>query len=233
MHLRDELEDAARDVQGWPYARHPSADVDASAIVFPGAYIGPNVTIGPDCVIGPGASIGAPGFGYEKILVECSCDLDGCLCLDWESECATQQYRSHTAGVVLEANVHVGGNSNIAQGRWRPTTIREGARIDALTHVAHNVIVGRNAMIVAHAELSGSVEVGDGAWVGPHACVRQGLKIGAGAVVGMAACVVKDVPAHEVWAGVPARKMGPKSEPECCGVQVDGIPCRDCPGRKR
>jgi acetyltransferase-like isoleucine patch superfamily enzyme len=37
--------------------------------------------------------------------------------------------------------------------------------------------------------------------------VREKLSIGAGAVVGMGSVVLQDVPAGEVWAGVPARRI--------------------------
>lgn len=206
MHLRNEIEHGAIDRQGWPYARHPSSRVDPSSVIFPGAYIGPNVTIGRDCVIGPNATIGAPGFGYDHV-VSCgyspNCEGNGC-----SAGCEkVWRYRTHTAGVVIKDDVHIGAGANIAQGRWRPTTIYSGARIDAHCHIAHNVVVGRNVAIAASSMLAGSVTVGDGAYIAPGASVRDNRTIGEGATVGLGAAVVCDVPANETWAGVPARRM--------------------------
>ena len=39
------------------------------------------------------------------------------------------------------------------------------------------------------------------------AIVLQGVKIGDGAVVAAGAVVTKDIPANEVWGGVPAKKI--------------------------
>ena len=52
-----------------------------------------------------------------------------------------------------------------------------------------------------------SVVVEDAAYLGAGALVREGRRIGAGALVGMGSGVVRDVPADEVWAGSPARRL--------------------------
>lgn len=46
------------------------------------------------------------------------------------------------------------------------------------------------------------------AFVGVNAVVMPGVTVGEGAVIGAGAVVTKDVPAYEIWAGVPARKIG-------------------------
>jgi acetyltransferase-like isoleucine patch superfamily enzyme len=40
-----------------------------------------------------------------------------------------------------------------------------------------------------------------------NAAVFPGVRIGAGAVIGMSAAVLRNVPAGETWAGVPAREL--------------------------
>ena len=45
-------------------------------------------------------------------------------------------------------------------------------------------------------------------WVGCGAAILCGVRIGRGAIVGAGAVVTKDVPAYEIHAGVPARKIG-------------------------
>lgn len=52
---------------------------------------------------------------------------------------------------------------------------------------------------------SAPIVIEDDAWIGAAAVVTQGVTIGAGAVVAAGAVVTRDVPAHTVVAGVPAR----------------------------
>ena len=54
----------------------------------------------------------------------------------------------------------------------------------------------------------GPIVVGDDAWVGANAVVLRGVTIGRGAIVGAGAVVSRSVPPYEIWAGVPARKIG-------------------------
>ena len=49
------------------------------------------------------------------------------------------------------------------------------------------------------------IEIGHHCWIGTGAIVLQGVKIGDGAVVAAGAVVTKDIPANEVWGGVPAK----------------------------
>jgi len=54
----------------------------------------------------------------------------------------------------------------------------------------------------------GPVEIGDYVFIGPRAIILPDVKIGKGAVVAAGAVVTKDIPDFEIWAGVPAKKIG-------------------------
>lgn len=47
----------------------------------------------------------------------------------------------------------------------------------------------------------------DGCDIGAGAIILPGVRIGEGAIVGAGSVVTRDIPAYEVWAGVPARRI--------------------------
>ncbi|WP_375284458.1 acyltransferase [Marinicauda pacifica] len=51
------------------------------------------------------------------------------------------------------------------------------------------------------------VRIGNNVWIGDGAFVGKGVTIGDNAVIGARSVVTGDVPANEVWAGIPARKV--------------------------
>jgi acetyltransferase-like isoleucine patch superfamily enzyme len=45
-------------------------------------------------------------------------------------------------------------------------------------------------------------------WLGYAAVIRAGVRIGRGSIVAAQAVVIRDVGPYEIWAGVPAKKVG-------------------------
>lgn len=164
---------------------HPSAQVNW-----------PYVTIGRNCRIGPGVMIGFDGFGYEQ-------DPYGL---------GTWVPKRHDCGVIIRDNVDIAANTCIDRGSWRDTVIGSGCKIDNLVHIAHNVVLEENCLVIAQAMLAGSVYVGRGAWIGPGARVNQRITIGERAFIGTGAVVTKNCKPNTVYAGVPAREIRPREE---------------------
>lgn len=59
---------------------------------------------------------------------------------------------------------------------------------------------------------TGPIRIGPRVFVGGRSIILKNVTIGEGAVIGAGSVVTKDVPAFEIWAGVPARPVG-KIEP--------------------
>lgn len=56
--------------------------------------------------------------------------------------------------------------------------------------------------------LPGEIEIEEDVWIGCNVVVLKGVLIGKGAVVAAGSVVTKSVPSYEIWAGVPAKKIG-------------------------
>lgn len=52
------------------------------------------------------------------------------------------------------------------------------------------------------------IVLGNDVWLGCNVVVLRGVEIGDGAVVGAGAVVTKSILPNEIWAGIPARKIG-------------------------
>lgn len=53
-----------------------------------------------------------------------------------------------------------------------------------------------------------AIRIGRDVWIGCNVVVLKGLTIEDGAIIGAGSVVTKRVPSNEIWAGVPARKIG-------------------------
>ncbi len=57
---------------------------------------------------------------------------------------------------------------------------------------------------------SKDVSIGDQVWIGANVVIMPGISIGANSVIASSAVVTKNVPAGEIWGGVPAKKISDK-----------------------
>jgi UDP-3-O-[3-hydroxymyristoyl] glucosamine N-acyltransferase len=172
--------------------------IGKGTFIHPTAYIAPGVRIGDGCRIGPGASIGWEGFGYSP-------DPDG----GW-------QRKPETHSVVIGDRVHIGANACIDRGSYRDTRIGDGTKIDNLCHIAHNVQIGQDCLIIALSMIAGSVEIGDRSYVAPATAIRDHRVIGDNVFIGLGSVVVSDLESGATAFGVPAR------ERECARPDIRG-----------
>ena len=172
-----------------PYVYIGRSEIGDNSIIYGHCYIYDNVKIGNDVTIHAGTVIGADGFGYQR-----------------NDEGVFEKF-PHIGGVVIGNNVEIGSNTSIDRGALGNTIIEEGAKIDNLVHIAHNVKVGKHSAVIAHAMVGGSTVIGDYSWVAPSVSLRDQIKIGSKTTVGMGAVVTKSVPDGETWAGSPAKPL--------------------------
>ena len=78
------------------------------------------------------------------------------------------------------------------------------------TLVASNHGSDRNLLIQAQAPPTDrrGVVLGDDVWLGAGVTITPGVTVNTGAIIGAGSVVTKNVPEYEIWAGVPAKKIG-------------------------
>lgn len=176
---------------------HPSAivncDINAKKIrnisIGPNVFLSEFVTVSDNLKVGPGTIIGGDGFGF------------------FTDQNLQSVRMPHISGVILEDNVEIGANTTIDRGTLAPTVIGRNCKIDNLVHIAHNVTLGENTKIVSNTTICGSVKTGRNVWVGGNSIIRDALTIGDNSLVGIGSAVTRNIPANEIWAGNPAKKL--------------------------
>lgn len=168
--------------------------IHSSAVIHPSAVIAErDVQIGPETKVGPNSVVLERSIldGGVQVGIGVVVGLDAFEIFETANP---RRILKQAGGVWLEQGATVLAKSTIVRATFGGfTRIARGAMLDVLIHVAHDVIIGENATIVACAEISGRCEIGDGAYVGPNACMRNGIKVGKNATVSMGSVVTRDV----------------------------------------
>ena len=112
-------------------------------------------------------------------------------------------------------NIFIGNNVIINQRVFldgRGATLTIGDNVD----IAMEVMVWTLEHDVSselHQTTAAPVIIEDHVWIGSRVQILPGVKIGRGAVIAAGAVVTKDVPANEIWGGVPAKRIGIRNNP--------------------
>lgn len=156
--------------------------IDHNTVLKANTKIHDHVKIGCNC------TIGAWGFGYSK------------------NEEGNYEALPHIGGVELSRFVEVGNNTCIDKGALGDTFIGEHTKIDNLVHIAHNVKIGKNCIIIANSLIGGSTIIEDEVWVAPSATLLNKLKAFKGSTIGSGAVLVKDAQQKKIYMGNPAEE---------------------------
>ena len=180
------------------------ADVElgADVVIGAGAYVGQGVRIGAGtrlaprstvhagCIIGEccqihsGAVIGADGFGFAR-------KKDG----GWVKI-------PQVGRVVIGDDVEIGANTTVDRGTLEDTVIEEGAKLDNLIQIAHNVRIGKYTAIAGCVGIAGSTRIGARCMIGGQAGISGHLHIADDVIISAGTIVTKSIHKPGVYTGV-------------------------------
>jgi sugar O-acyltransferase (sialic acid O-acetyltransferase NeuD family) len=111
--------------------------------------------------------------------------------------------------VAVSDTCSIGAGSILLPQSALTADVRLGRHVVVMPNatLTHDDVVEDFATVCAGVSLGGSVTIGVAAYIGMNASVRERVLVGPDSTIGMGACVLTDVPAGEVWAGVPARSL--------------------------
>ena len=115
--------------------------------------------------------------------------------------------------ITCGSGSYIGDGSTVHAASGYEVVIGEGC------HISSNVRIFTQTAI-ADADFSakpvpsrfGNVFVGNYCWIGANVLINPGVSIGDNVVIGANSVVCKDVPAGQIWGGVPARYIRTKNK---------------------
>ena len=162
--------------------------IASDAVIHPGVVIREGTRIGHRVIIHANAVIGDDGFGY------------------------IQHHGKHVkipqiGAVKIGDDVEIGTCVTIDRAALDTTVIGNGVRIDNHSHIAHNVEIGENSLLIAFAKIAGGAKIGRNVIIAEDVGVTDNITIGDGCLIGGGSKVYKSVKPGEVVWGCPAKPM--------------------------
>lgn len=161
--------------------------IGRDCIIYPGVHVFPGMVIGDRVILHAGCIIGDDGFGNAK-------QPDG----SWEKI-------EHLGNVVIGNDVEIGSNTTVDRAPMESTIIEDGARIDNLCQIAHNVVIGKNTAIAAMSGIAGSTKVGEECILAGQVGLVGHITIADHTTIGAKSGVIGNIKTPgQVWFGSPA-----------------------------
>lgn len=205
---------------------HPTAVVPESCKVASdvdlGAYVvlGENVTIGagtricPHVVIGEDAVIGEKVLLHPNVTIAHGCQIGNRVIIHSGTVIGSDGFKYEpTRGrftkipqvgiVVIEDDVEIGSNTSIDRASFTETRVGARTKMDNLIHMAHNVTVGSDSIILGQVGIAGSTKVGRGVIIAGQAGLVDNITVGDGCKIGGRSAVIGNLDPGTVGIGEP------------------------------
>lgn len=199
----------------------PTASLGRDVVVYPHVYVGEGVRIGdrvilyPGVFVGEGVEIGEDSIIHANVSIREGCRIGRRVVIHCNSVVGSDGFgyardgerhvKVPQVGIVrIEDDVEIGACVTIDRATMGETVIGKGTKIDNLVQIAHNVEIGRDAIIVAQVGIAGSAKVGSRVTLAGQVGVVGHVTIGDDSMVGAQSGVAKDLPPGKAFSGSPA-----------------------------
>jgi UDP-N-acetylglucosamine acyltransferase len=188
---------------------HPTAVVDARAVIASSVSVGAYAVIGAEVVIGDGTEVGPHCVIEGPTVIGRDNRIHAHACLGGAPQ--DMKYRGEPT------SLHIGDRNTIREfctfnrGTAQDagvTRVGDDNWIMAYVHIAHDVQLGSRTILANNATLAGHVHVGDWAIIGGLTGVHQFCHVGAHAMTAFQSHVSQDVPPFMLVAGNPLAVHG-------------------------
>ncbi len=211
-----------------PPGIHPTAVVEAGAVIDPSAsigafvYVGSSTTIGAGSVVHPSAvimhhcTIGNHCLIYPHVTIREACVLGNHVVLQpgvvigadgfgyaWTGSKGLKIPQVGTTR--LEDEVGIDSLSNVDRAALGETVVGKGSKLDSMVHIGHNCKIGQHVAMMGNTTLAGGVEIGDQAIIYGSVSIVNRIRLGKKSEVKVTSLVLKNVTDGEVVSGNPAR----------------------------
>ena len=166
----------------------PMTRIGSGTVLHPHVSVRERVQIGRNVTINCGSVIGSDGFGFTN-------------------NSGLNHKIPQVGTVEIEDGVWIGSNVTIDRATIGVTRVKEGARIDNLAQIGHNVEVGRDTIIMPQAGIAGSTIIGVNCHVGEKAGITGHIEIGNNVTIQPFSGITKGLGDGENVMGLPARPI--------------------------
>lgn len=161
------------------------AEIGSETTISPHTVIGSFCKIGNRCIISSHVTIGSDGFGFYT-------DKQG-------------HHKIPQIGrVVIEDDCEIGAGCTIDRATLEETLIKRGSKLDNHCHVAHNVVIGENALLAAAFKTAGSTKFGRNFMTGGNVDINGHIEICDNVVLAGRTGVIGSIKEPGIYGGFPS-----------------------------
>ena len=192
--------------------------IGPKSVIYEGVKIGDNTTLHAGVVIMSDAIIGSECIFYPNVVVQDRCNIGNRVIIQsgaiigsdghgyFQREGINKKI-PQLGEVQIEDDVEIGACTTIDRARFKTTVIKQGSKLDNQVQIAHNVMIGEQALISAQSAVGGSVKAGHHLILGGQSGIRDNVQVGNNVTAVARAVITANTLDKEVIGGMPGRPM--------------------------